>query len=117
MWCPKYRRPVRVGQIKQRLVDPIGLRCAEHDWPIVALGVMPDHVRLFVRPHLKDSASRVANQLKGFTPGMVRGEFAQLPTVWSRSLFVATVGGVSAATVRRFIDTQYERSWRKEKTG
>jgi putative transposase len=27
---------------------------------------------------------------------------------------VATVGAVSAATVRRYIDTQYERPWRKD---
>jgi putative transposase len=33
--------------------------------------------------------------------------------LWSRSFFVATVGAVSAETVRRYIDTQNERPWRK----
>ena len=59
---------------------------------------------------------QVANQFKGLT--VLREEFphlkSRLPTLWSRSYFVATVGAVSASTVRRYIDTQYERPWRKE---
>ncbi|PRX66755.1 transposase IS200 family protein [Nonomuraea fuscirosea] len=31
---------------------------------------------------------------------------SQLPTLWSRSYFVATVGAVSAETVQRSIETQ-----------
>ena len=40
---------------------------------------------------------------------------SRLPTLWSKSYFAATVGAVSAATVQRYIDTQYERPWRKER--
>ncbi len=61
--------------------------------------------------------SFVANQLKGYTSRWLRAEFAplrsRLPTLWSRSFFVASAGAVSAATVRRYIDTQNERPWRK----
>jgi len=70
-----------------------------------------------VKAHLKHSPSYIANQLKGFTSRVLRAEFphlrSRLPTLWSRSFFVATVGAVSAATVQRYIDTQYERPWRK----
>ncbi len=49
---------------------------------------------------------------------MLRQEFphlrSRLPTLWSRSYFAASAGAVSAATVQRYIDTQYERPWRKE---
>ena len=38
----------------------------------------------------------------------------RLPTLWSRSYFVSTVGTVSAATIKGYIDTQWERPWRKE---
>ena len=59
---------------------------------------------------------QVANQFKGLT--VLREEFphlkSRLPTLRSRSYFVATVGAVSASTVQRYIDTQYERPWRKE---
>jgi putative transposase len=117
VWCPKYRRAVLTGPVKTRCEELIRAKCAEHGWPIVALDLEPDHVRLFVKAHPKHSPSYVANQLKGVTSRVLREEFAhlrsRLPTLWSRSFFVATVGAVSAATVQRYIDTQYERPWRK----
>jgi putative transposase len=77
-------------------------------------------VHLFVKAHPKDSPSFIANQLKGFTSRRLREEFphlrSRLPTLWSRSYLVASVGAVSAATVQRYIDTQYERPWRKGNT-
>ncbi|GAB3140368.1 IS200/IS605 family transposase [Micromonospora sonneratiae] len=121
VWCPKYRRPVLTGMVAQRCEELIRAKCGEHDWQIMALEVMPDHVYLFVKAHPKDSPAHIANQIKGFTSRVLREEFAslrsRLPTLWSRSYFAATVGSVSAETVRRYIDTQYERPWRKEKTG
>lgn len=119
VWCPKFRRPVLTGAVAQRLRELIEAKAAEHDWRIVALEVMPDHVHLFVKTRPKDPPSYVANQFKGMTSRVLRQEFphlrSRLPTLWSRSFFVASVGAVSAATVQRYIDTQYERPWRKER--
>jgi putative transposase len=112
VWCPKYRRKVLTGKIAARCDELIRSKCAEHDWQIIALEIMADHVHLFVKAHPKHSPSFVANQIKGFTSRHLRQEFAslrsRLPTLWSRSFFVASVGAVSAATVQRYIDTQYE---------
>jgi putative transposase len=120
VWCPKYRRPVLTGTIAARCDELIRVKCAEHGWQVIALEVMPDHVHLFVKARPKDSPSYVANQLKGYTSRVLRQTYpslrSRLPTLWSRSFFVATVGAVSAATVQRYIDTQYERPWRKERT-
>jgi len=119
VWCPKYRRRVLGGPVGVRLRELIDVKAAEHGWRIVACEIMPDHVHLFVKTRPKDSPSYVANQLKGFTSRRLREEFpylrSRLPTLWSRSFFVASVGAVSAATVQRYIDTQYERPWRKER--
>ena len=79
---------------------------------------MPDHVHVFVKHEPKASASYVANQFKGYTSRVLREEFphlrSRMPTLWSSSLFVASVGAVSADTVQRYIDTQWERPWAKE---
>jgi putative transposase len=76
-------------------------------------------VHLFVETGPKDSPAHVANQFKGYTSRVLREEFphlrSRLPTLWSKSYFAATAGAVSAATVQRYIDTQYERPWRKER--
>jgi putative transposase len=119
VWCPKYRRPVLGGRAGQRCRELIEEKCAERGWRIVACEVMPDHVHLFVKAHPRDSPAFIANQLKGFTSRRLREEFpslrSRLPTLWSRSYFAASAGAVSAATVQRYIDTQYERPWRKER--
>jgi putative transposase len=118
VWCAKYRRPVLTGAVAQRLRELIEAKAAEHQWRIVACEVMPDHVHLVVKTRPKDSPSYVANQFKGISSRVLRSEFphlrSRLPTLWSRSFFVASVGAVSAAAVRRYLDTQYERPWRKD---
>lgn len=117
VWCPKYRRPVLVGPVAERLRELVEQKSAEHGWIIVALEVMPDHVHLFVRTDPTASPSYIANQFKGFTSKVLRDEFPalkrRLPTLWSRSYFVSSVGNVSAATIQKYIETQWERPWRK----
>lgn len=119
VWCPKYRRPVLVDAVAARCAELIAEKAAEKGWQVIACEVMPDHVHLFVKTHPVDSPSHIANQFKGLTSRVLRGKFphlrSRLPTLWSRSYFVASVGAVSAATVQRYIDTQYERPWRKER--
>ncbi|MBB6001027.1 transposase [Streptomonospora salina] len=48
---------------------------------------------------------------------MLREEFphptSRLPTLWSASYFAASVGAVSADTVQRHIDTQWQRPRKK----
>ncbi|KAA2266453.1 IS200/IS605 family transposase [Solihabitans fulvus] len=121
VWCSKYRRAVLTGPVKDRCEELIRAKAAEHGWGIVALEVLPDHVHLFVRPDQTASPAHVANQFKGVTSRVLREEFphlrSRLPTLWSRSYFVASVGAGSADTVRQYIDTQYERPWRKVKAG
>ena len=118
VWCSKYRRAVLTGSVAARCSALIQDKATENDWQIIALEVMPDHVHLFVKAHPTDSPSHVANQFKGWTSRVLRAEFphlrSRLPTLWSRSYFVVTVGAVSASAVQRYIDTQYERPWRKE---
>ncbi|GAB3000085.1 IS200/IS605 family transposase [Streptomyces pseudoechinosporeus] len=119
VWCPKYRRPVLGGRVAARLDELIRAKADERGWEIVALEVMPDHVHLFVKHDAKSSASYVANQFKGFTSRVLRTEFphlkSQLPTLWSSSYFAASAGAVSAQTVQRYIDTQWERPGKKNR--
>ncbi|USY23221.1 IS200/IS605 family transposase [Nocardiopsis exhalans] len=117
VWCSKYRRPVLGGRVAQRLEELIRSKAGERGWEIIAVEVMPDHVHLFVKHGPKASASYVANQFKGHTSRVLREEFphlrSKLPTLWSSSYFAASVGAVSADTVQRYIDTQWERPWKK----
>jgi len=115
VWWPRYQRPVLAAWVAVRCKELIRAKASEHNWRIVALEIMPDHVRLFVKAHPSDSPSRIANQPNGFTSRRLRAEFPHLPTLWSRSYSEAGVGAVSAETVRLYCDTQNEWQWRKER--
>ncbi|TLP58929.1 IS200/IS605 family transposase [Microbispora triticiradicis] len=113
VWCPKYRRPVLGGRAKDRREELIRATAGEHGCQIMALDVVSDQVHLFVTPNPKSAPAYVANQFPGFTSHHPRAGFphprSPLPTPWSRSCFVATVGAVPAETVRRYMETRYER--------
>ncbi len=110
VWCPKYRKPVLVGEVGARLKELVTERCSERGWEAVALETMPDHVHLFLRADPTDAPAYIANQLKGYTSRVLRTEFAhlrsRLPTLWSRSYFVCSVGDASEETIRRYIEDQ-----------
>ena len=113
VWRPKYRRRVLGGRVAVRLRELIEAKAAEKGWEITALEVMPDHVHLSVKHEPKASASYGANQFKGCTSRVLRQEFphlkSRMPTLWSSSFFVASAGAVSADTVEKYINTQWER--------
>lgn len=110
VWCPKYRRPVLEGAIEKRLREVLEDVRTEHGWTIHALEVMPDHVHLFIESDPIYSVAEIVNRLKGASSRILRSEFpalrSRLPTLWSRSYYAGTVGAVSDAVVRRYIESQ-----------
>ena len=110
VWCPKYRRPVLESAIEKRLREVLEDVRAEHGWTIHALEVMPDHVHLFIESDPIYSVAEIVNRLKGASSRILRSEFpalrSRLPTLWSRSYYAGTVGAVSDAVVRRYIESQ-----------
>jgi putative transposase len=104
VWCPRYRRPVLGGRVPDRLRELTAANGVEQGWSVEALEVMPD---LFTRCGPDASPTRLAHQLKGATsralPAAFRHLRSRLPTLWSKSWFVASVGRVAAATIRRHI--------------
>jgi putative transposase len=82
---------------------------------------MADRVHLFVKHEPKASASYVANQLKGYASRVLREEFphlrSRMPTLWSSSFFVASVGAVSADTVQRGAGLREVRAFDPERRG
>jgi putative transposase len=67
-----------------------------------------DHVHLFVSTDPTEAPQRLANQFKVYTSRMLRKGFAPLysrmPTLWSRSYYVGSIGHGSEDTVKRTIE-------------
>ena len=110
VWCPKYRRPVLIGDVADRLHGLLAEKTAELGMTFHALEVMPDHVHLFVESDPTRCVAEIVNRLKGSTSRVLRGEFpslrSRLPTLWTRSDYAGSVGPVSTTTVERYIAEQ-----------
>lgn len=110
IWCPKRRKAILTGPLKERLIELIKRKCEEKGWDIRELVVQPDHVHLFVRVWPTDSAADVVKELKGVTSFHLRKEFtsilSKLPSLWTRSYFSSTAGNVSAETIQHYIEAQ-----------
>lgn len=110
IWCPKRRKALLTGALKERLLGLLEQKCAEKGWDLLEVAVQPDHLHLFVRVWPSDSAAEVVKELKGFTSFHLRQEFkpllSKLPSLWTRSYFASTAGNVSAETIKRYIEAQ-----------
>ena len=110
VWCPKYRRAVLVDDVADGLKQLLTEKAAELEMSVLTMEVMPDHVHLFVESDPRWAVAEIVNRLKGYTSRILRSEFrhlrSRLPTLWSRSYYAGTVGHVSEATVRRYIESQ-----------
>lgn len=110
VWCPKYRRPVIEGEIDAHLKQVIHEVCAEHKCNLIELETMPDHVHLLVECDPQYGIHRLVKQIKGRSSRVLRQEFpslkSRLPTLWTNSYFVATVGGATLEVVKQYVENQ-----------
>ena len=110
IWCPKYRRKVLVNGIDERLKELLNEKAAALEITTEKMEVMPDHVHLFVKGKPSVPVQHIVNQLKGYTSVMLRREFprlkSRLPTLWTRSYYVESIGHISESTITRYIEDQ-----------
>jgi putative transposase len=110
VWCPKYRRKVLVGEVESRFKEIIIQACAEVRVDIIEMEVMPDHVHLLLEVDPQYGIHRVVKMLKGRTSKILRSEFksikSRLPSLWTNSYFVSTVGGAPLEVIKQYIEQQ-----------
>jgi putative transposase len=110
IWCPKYRRKVLTGDVEKRLIELLDEKSNEIGVEIETMEIMPDHVHLFVKTPPTAAPHWVVQQLKGYTSRRLRQEFSslksRLPTLWTRSYYIESIGHISEATIKRYIEDQ-----------
>ena len=110
VWCPKYRRSVLVKPVDARLKTLIRETAAARLCEVIELEVMPDHVHLLVEVDPQYGVHRLIREIKGRSSHALRKEFpslaTRLPTLWTNSYFVSTVGGSPLAIVKQYIENQ-----------
>ena len=110
IWCPKYRRRVLIDKVEERLKQIISDTAIKHKAEIQEMEVMPDHVHLVVEVDPQYGIHRLVRQMKGLSSHILRGEFPHLrtriPTLWTNSYFVATVGGAPLSILKQYVENQ-----------
>jgi putative transposase len=83
---------------------------------IIEMEIMPDHVHLLVEVDPQFGIHRAVKHIKGKTSFALRSEFptlkTKIPTLWTNSYFVSTVGGAPLEIIKQYIQSQ-ETSQRK----
>ena len=108
IWCPKYRRNVLVNGIDVRLKELLNYKAQELKIEIKEMEVMPDHIHIFIKADPVLSPHYIIQQFKGYTSRILRQEFPvlkrKLPTLWTRSYYIESVGHISESVVRKYIE-------------
>jgi len=118
-FCVKYKRKLLTEDIAERLSELIN-ECAE-DTDIVELNVYPDHVEMLIDVDPQYGVNKAVKKIKAYTTGALKKEYPDLlkkvPTLWTDSYFISTVGNPSRADIDGYIDMQKNSQRQKDKMG
>ena len=110
IFCPKYRRPVLVDAVAQRLREMLFEKQPEYGYAVMSMEIMPEHVHLLLDVDPRVGVCNVIAKIKGYTSHALREEYPwlkkRLPTLRTRSKFISTVGAVTLETVQQYIANQ-----------
>ncbi len=110
IWCPKYRRKVLIDNVVSRLKEIIFEVMDEKKAHLIELEIMADHVHLLLEVDPQFGIHKLVKAIKGKSSRILRKEFLflkkRIPTLWSHSYFVSTVGGAPLNIVKKYIEEQ-----------
>jgi putative transposase len=110
IWCVKYRRKVLVDEVEVRLKEVLWQVSIDVRCEIQEMETDRDHVHLLISCDPQFGIHQVVKRMKGRSSRVLRDEFpflrSRLPTLWTNSYFVATVGGAPLAVIKQYIQDQ-----------
>lgn len=110
IWCVKYRRKLLEGDVEARLKEVLKEVAIEVQAKIEEMETDKDHVHLLISCDPQFGIHQVVKRMKGRSSRVLRLEFAhvksRLPSLWTNSYFVATVGGAPISVIKQYIKDQ-----------
>ena len=119
IWCPKYRRKVLVGDVEKRLKEIINELALELNVEIIEMETDKDHIHILIDIDPQFGVMKFIRLAKGRSSKLLRDEFqhlkTKLPTLWTNSSFISTIGGAPLEIVKQYIENQQTSERPKEK--
>ena len=117
----KYRRKVIDDVISMRLWEMFEYIGVPYKIKIEAWNHDTDHIHVMFSAEPKSELSRFINAYKSASSRLIKKEFPQIrkslwkEMFWSRSFCLLTTGGVTMDIIKQYIDSQGEKTSRKER--
>lgn len=99
-----------IDGVDERLKDIIRDVANETKSEIIELEVMPEHLHLLIEVDPQFGVHRLIKLMKGKSSHILRKEFpwlkSRLPSLWTNSYFISTVGGAPLEVIKQYIEQQ-----------
>ncbi len=109
----KYRRKVFNAEMLKRLGQIVEDLCQKWDCKLIEFNGEEDHVHLLFQYFPQMELTKFINNLKTVTSRRLRSEFHERinqfywkDVLWNSSYFIASCGGVTISTLRKYIESQ-----------
>ncbi|MBT9139205.1 MAG: hypothetical protein DDT31_01786 [Syntrophomonadaceae bacterium] len=110
IWCVKYRRKILIDAVETRLKEILYQVAVDVQSEIEEMQTDKDHVHLLISCDPQFGIHQVVKRMKGRSSKFLRDEFphvkSRIPSLWTNSYFVATVGGAPLAVIKQYIKDQ-----------
>lgn len=114
IWTTKFRRKILNVEMQETLKNLITEKCDAMGWEIKALEVCEEHIHLFISTGPNCAPQFIIGQIKGYTSRIIRETYPilkqKLPTLWTRSYYVETVGCLREETIKKYVEHQKRTS-------
>jgi putative transposase len=113
VWIPKYRKHILDDEVSDYLKEVFRKIAEEYGFKIDTLGIMEDHVHIFVEARPKYSPAQIVQIMKSISAREIFKKFPKLRKklwageLWNDGYFVRSVGDkVTADVIRKYIEYQ-----------
>ena len=113
VWIPKYRKKILEEEVREYLKEVFEKIALEYEFEINTIGIMEDHVHIFVGAPPRYSPAELVQIMKSISAREVFKKFPKLRKqlwageLWNDGYFVRSVGdNVTADIIRKYIEYQ-----------
>ncbi|MCH4013336.1 MAG: IS200/IS605 family transposase [Solobacterium sp.] len=114
IFVTKYRKKLFYGEFRDDIKQYVFDACKAHHWYIKRMETDKDHIHILLQYNPADSVTRIVSVLKQAStyrawkkyPQFLHTHYWKEHTLWSDGYFAASIGQVSAETIKHYIESQ-----------
>ena len=110
VFIPKCRRKALFAELRRELGEVFRRLAEQKESRVLEGHLMPDHVHMLLEVDPQLGIHKAVKRIKGRTSHDLREEFPwlkrRIPSLWTNSYFVSTVGGAPLSIVKQYIESQ-----------